>query len=109
VTAYAQFHLKFRYDKDYMSFLLNTSDIAFLNLHQNYRIPGIHNRKLAQQQIRSFKMIYRVSPLIYKFEFPNNINIHPINSIIYLKLISKDSDPYNRFRNNYPISIEKDS
>jgi hypothetical protein len=53
-------------------------------------------------------MIRRVLFLIYEFEFPNNINIHPIISIIYLKLISKGSDPYNRSRNNYPASVKKD-
>jgi hypothetical protein len=54
-------------------------------------------------------MIYRVLPLIYEFEFPNNINIHPVISIIYLKLISKNSDPYNYFRNNYSVSVKENS
>jgi hypothetical protein len=53
-------------------------------------------------------MIYRVSFLIYEFEFPNNINIYPIILITYLKLASKSSDPYNRSRNNYPAPIKKD-
>jgi hypothetical protein len=53
-------------------------------------------------------MIRRVSSLVYEFEFPNNINIYPIISIIYLKLVLKDSDSYNRFRNDYSILIEKD-
>jgi hypothetical protein len=52
-------------------------------------------------------MIRRVSSLIYEFEFPNNINIYPIISIIYLKLIPKNSDIYNRFRNDYSIPILK--
>jgi hypothetical protein len=54
-------------------------------------------------------MIYRVLFLIYKFEFPNNINIYPVISIIHLKLILKNSDSYNRSRNDYPASIKKDS
>jgi hypothetical protein len=54
-------------------------------------------------------MIHRVLSLIYKFEFSNNINIHPIISVTHLKLISKGSDPYNRFRNNYSISVKEDS
>jgi hypothetical protein len=54
-------------------------------------------------------MIRRVLSLIYEFEFPNNINIYPIILIIYLKLISKSSDSYNRSRNNYSALIEKDS
>jgi hypothetical protein len=33
VIAYAQFHMKFRYDKNYTSLLLNTGDTAFLNLY----------------------------------------------------------------------------
>jgi hypothetical protein len=109
VTAYVQFYMKFRYDKNYTPLLLNTGDTVFLNLHQSYRISGIHNRKLAQQRIESFRMICRVSFLIYEFEFSNNINIHPIILIINLKLISKDSDSYNRSRNDYPIPIKKNS
>jgi hypothetical protein len=53
-------------------------------------------------------MIYRVLFLIYEFEFPNNMNIYSIILFIYLKLASKSSDSYNRFRNNYPASIEED-
>jgi hypothetical protein len=52
-------------------------------------------------------VIRRVSFLVYEFEFPNNINIHSIILIIYLKLISKNSDSYNCFRNDYPASIKK--
>jgi hypothetical protein len=66
------------------------------------------SRKLAQQRIEFFRVIRRISSLIYEFEFPNNMNIYPIISIIYLKLISKNSDSYNRFRNDYPASIKED-
>jgi hypothetical protein len=48
VIIYVQFHIKFRYDKDHTLFLLNISDIIFLNLHQDYRISDIHDRKFAQ-------------------------------------------------------------
>jgi hypothetical protein len=99
--------MKFRYDKNYTSFLLNIGDTAFLNFYQGYRISNIYNKKLAQQWIESFRIIYRVSSLAYEFEFPNNINIHPIILIIYLKLIPKNSDSYNRSRNDYPILIKK--
>jgi hypothetical protein len=54
-------------------------------------------------------MIYRVLSLIYEFEFPYNMNIHSVISIIYLKLVLKGSDFYNRFRNDYLISVKKDS
>jgi hypothetical protein len=101
--------MKFRYDKNYTFLFLNISDTAFLNFYQDYRISGIHNRKFAQQRIESFRIIYRVSFLIYEFEFPNNINIYPIILIIYLELVSKDSDFYNYFRNDYLILVKKDS
>jgi hypothetical protein len=109
VTAYAQLHIKFRYDKDHTSLLLNTGDIIFFNLHQNYRVPGVQNKKFAQQRIKFFRIIYRVSSLTYEFEFPNNINIYPIISITYLKSIPKDNDSYNRSRNDYPTPIKKNS
>jgi hypothetical protein len=54
-------------------------------------------------------MIRRVLFLVYEFEFPNNINIHPVISIIYLELKSKDSDFCNRSRNDYSILVKKDS
>jgi hypothetical protein len=53
-------------------------------------------------------VIRRVLFLVYKFEFPNNMNIYSIILITYLELISKDSEFYNRFRNNYPASIKED-
>jgi hypothetical protein len=52
-------------------------------------------------------MIRRVLFLVYEFEFSNNMNIYPIISIIYLKLISKDSDSYNCSRNDYSILIKE--
>jgi hypothetical protein len=54
-------------------------------------------------------MIYRVSFLVYEFEFPNNMNIHPVISIIYLKLAPKGSDLYNRSRNDYSAPVEENS
>jgi hypothetical protein len=108
VTVYVQFYIKFRYDKNYTPFLLNTDDIAFFNLHQDYRISGIYNKKLAQQRIGFFRVIRRVSSLIYEFEFPNNMNIHPIILIIYLKSVPRGSDFYNRSRNDYSVLIKKD-
>jgi hypothetical protein len=107
VTIYVQIHIKFRYDKNHTFLLFNIGDTAFLNLHQDYRVSGIHNKKLAQQWIESFRIIYRISFLIYELEFPNNINIYPIISIIHLKLASKNNDSYNRSRNDYPTPIKK--
>jgi hypothetical protein len=100
--------MKFRYDKDYIFFFFNIDDIAFVNFHQNYRIWDIHSKKLAEQRIEFFRIIRRVLSLAYEFEFPNNINIYPVILIIYLKLVSKNSDLYNYSRNDYPVSIEKD-
>jgi hypothetical protein len=54
-------------------------------------------------------MIFRLLFLVYEFEFPNNMNIYPVISIIYLKLILKGSDFYNRFRNNYLALVKEDS
>jgi hypothetical protein len=54
-------------------------------------------------------MIYRVLFLAYEFEYPNNINIYLIMSITHLKLILKDSDFYNRSRNDYLTLIKEDS
>jgi hypothetical protein len=54
-------------------------------------------------------MIYRVSFLVYEFEFPNNINIYSVILIIYLKSVSKGSDLYNYSCNDYSVSIKKDS
>jgi hypothetical protein len=108
VTAYAQLHIKFRYDKNYTSLFLNTGDTAFLNFHQGYRVPNIYNKKFAQQRIKSFRIICRVSFLIYEFEFSNNINIYPVIFITHLKLTPKGSDPYNRSRNDYLILVKED-
>jgi hypothetical protein len=100
--------MKFHYDKGHMFLFLNIGDTAFFNFHQDYRISSIHSKKLAQQRIEFFRMIYRISFLVYEFEFPNNMNIYSVISVIHLELILKDSDFYNRFRNNYSVSIKED-
>jgi hypothetical protein len=53
-------------------------------------------------------MIRRILSLVYEFELPNNMNIHPVISVTYLELVLKDNDSYNRFRNDYSASVEKD-
>jgi hypothetical protein len=100
--------MKFRYDKNYTFFFFNIGDIAFFNFYQSYRVSGIYGKKLAQQRIRPFRVIYYILFLIYEFELLNNMSIHPIISVIHLKLISKGSDSYNRSRNNYSVSIKED-
>jgi hypothetical protein len=99
--------MKLRYDKNHTPLLLNIGDTAFLNL-QDYRIPGIHNKKLVQQRIEPFKIIRRILSLAYELEFPNNINIYSIILITHLKSAPKYSDPYNRPYNDYLAPIEED-
>jgi hypothetical protein len=53
-------------------------------------------------------MIRRVSSLIYEFEFSNNMNIYPVISVIYLKLVSKGNDFSNHFHNDYLVLVEED-
>ncbi len=46
--AYAQLNIKIRYDRIYTSLFFNAGDEAYLNLHENYRIPDIKGKKFTR-------------------------------------------------------------
>jgi hypothetical protein len=45
-VAYAQLAIKKRYNNGRMSFIMNSGDKAFINLHEGYRIFNTKNKKL---------------------------------------------------------------
>jgi len=58
-------------------------DEVYLNLHEDYRIPGIKGKKLTRQRI------------------------YPVISVTYLESVPHGKDPYDRSRNDYPSLVEE--
>jgi len=80
---------------------------VYLNLHEDFRILDIKSKKLTQQRVNSFKIIRRVSPLVYELKLPSNIKIYPIIFVTHLESASHGRDLYDRPRNDYLSLIEE--
>jgi hypothetical protein len=100
--------MKKRYNNSRMPLIMNSGDKAFINLHEDYRIPGTKDKKLGIQRIGLYTVLRRVSPLAYELEIPSNWRIHPVISITHLKSAPHGKNPYDRKGKNYSSPLEKD-
>jgi hypothetical protein len=99
--------MKWRYDKRHIPFFLNSGDRAYLNLHDNYRIPGVKNKKLSIQRVGPFKIKRRISSLVYELELPSNMKTYPVISVTYFELAPLNNDLFSRSHNDHPPPVEK--
>lgn len=105
--AFANVFMKLRYDSKHLAVNFKPGEEAFLNLHHGYTIPGLSNRKLAQQRVGPFKIIDKVGRLAYRLQLPPLMRIHPVVSVAQLEpaATTKGPDPYGRKVNKEPPPV----
>ena len=101
-------HVKYYYDKNYISVFMKTDDWALLQLHKNYKISITIrlNKKYVQQYIDSFQIIERIGKFVYRLIFSTNWRIYFVFIIAQLEFCSSsDDDFYRRFKSAKSNSI----
>ena len=90
---------------------MKVSDYINLYLHHSYILSAMKkNSELSQQFISLFKILQRVSCLVYKLNIPSTWCIHSVFTIIILESVSlSDSDPFHRLQPNHPESVNVNS
>ena len=94
--AWANLQSKITYDAHHRPITLKEGSEVFLKLHQGYTLPGVKNRKFANQRAGPFKILERIGNLAYKLDIPPHWKIHPVISITQLEPAPKGDDPYKR-------------
>ena len=89
---------KVRYDVRHKPVTLEPGDLAFVKLHKGYHLPGLENSKLSNQRAGPFKVLRKYGNLAYKLDLPEIWKVHPVISVAMLEPAPKDSDPYQRPR-----------
>ena len=86
---------KRRYNQNHKNVEFVVNNFVFLRLHVDYIIFDLINKKLNQQRVDSFKILVKMSILIYKLNLSSIMQIHSIISITQLKLAqSSNNDSY---------------
>lgn len=96
--AFAAADAKVRYDVRHKPITLEPGDLAFVKLHKGYHLPGLENSKLSNQRAGPFKVLRKYGNLAYKLDLPEIWKVHPVISVAMLEPAPKDSDPYQRPR-----------
>jgi len=91
--TYAQAMMKIRYDSAHKEWKPQTGQEVFLRLN-NYKVPGIKNRKLDSPRTGPFLIKRMVGRLACKLELPKTWKMHPVVSIAELEPTPLSTDPY---------------
>lgn len=98
--------MKARYDSAHIQVEMNEGSMAYLKLHDRYKIPGLSNKKLALQRGGPFRILSRVGKLAYKLQLPPTMRIWPVVSVAQLEPAT-GPDPYNRVRDDEPPPVDE--
>ena len=93
---------KARYDEIHKTMKFKIDDKMYLRLHHDYIIFDLFNHKLTKQRVRSFFIIEKMNNLVFKLQLFFVMKIHSVVLIAQLKLITSNSNSYDR-------SVDKNS
>src|SRR5204863_4178564 len=68
----SQMTMKHYYNNKHQSKFFNIDDNVMLQLHKDYSILIVINKKLAQQYIDSFKVLEQIEKLVYKLKLSSH-------------------------------------
>ena len=106
---FASMWAKWQYDMKHKKLDLEKDKLIYLQLHYSYNLLGLHNLKLSNQRADSFKIIKKVSFLMYQLKLPCTIKIYSVISVTHLELCSlRDSYKRPRAEQSPPVLNESE-
>lgn len=97
--------VKSRYNNKHKFIELNVDTEIYLQLHREYVISELDNRKLLNQRVKSFIIKRRVNNLTYELNLLLIMRIHLIISIAHLESLSFNADFYKRLSLNSDLLL----
>ena len=104
IIALIIIYVKEYYDNKHKAKFFKVSDMINLQLHWEYTVLSIQNKKIEQQFIDLFKIIERIRHLIYRLNLSSHWHIHNVISIAHLK-DAITANLYNQLRSNHSSSV----
>ena len=95
IIVFIIIYIKEYYNDKHKVKFFKISNMINLQLHWEYTVLSIQNKKIKQQFIDSFKIIERIKCLIYRLNLSPHWCIHNIISIAHLKS-AITADLYNQ-------------
>jgi hypothetical protein len=74
-------------------------DEVWLNI-KNFRLPENFNHKFLGPYVGPFKLLEKTFLDIYNLELPENLKVHPIFHVSFLKPVAHDASRPNREHNS---------
>ena len=108
IIIFANVLSKARYDRAHKSIQIKASDKIYLRLYQRYIIFNLSNHKLFNQRVDSFKIIEKVSNLVFRLDLSSIMKVHFVVSIAQLESTMSNIDLYDRFTNKDSSSIQNE-
>ena len=96
--AFTNINAKYYYNKHHQPIFLKEESLTLLRLYKGYNIPANTSitKKLRQQYAGSFKVLCKVSNLVYELNIPAHWRVYPVFSIAILEPMLSDLDLYKR-------------
>ena len=104
IITFTVIQMKKYYNDRHKLKFFKISDMINLQLHWEYTILSIQNKKIEQQFMSLFNFIERIEHLIYRLKLLSHWWIHNIISIAHLEeAITADS--YNQLKLNHSLTV----
>jgi len=88
VIDFAKINIKYHYNWKHQPLVIWVGNYALLQLHCEYFISAITNKKLKQQYVELFQIIDWIDQLVYKLDISSHWCVHSVFTVTQLKLCS---------------------
>ena len=105
--AFTQLSFKIQYDWHHCLLAMKVENLVYIHLHWGYSLPGLKNRKFANQKTGSFSIKRKIESLAYELKLSEEWKIHSVIFITQLKSTLKGGDLYKRLSLNHSSSVVK--
>ena len=110
IIAWVTMQVKYYYDVNQQPHFFAVEDKVLLQLHCEYKLSEVTNKKLKHQFVKLFKVTERIKHFTYCLDLPSAWKIHNVISIAHLESASDSfNNLYNWLRLTHSSSIIVDS
>ncbi len=88
VVDFTKINIKYHYNQKHQPLVMQVSNYALLQLHHEYSILTITNKKLKQQYVEFFQIIDWIDQLVYKLDILPYWCVHSVFTVAQLELCS---------------------
>jgi len=107
---FVKINVKYHYDWKHQSITMMIDNYMLLQLHHDYSILIIINKKLEQQYVRSFQIIKKIKWLVYKLNISSHWCVHSVFTVTQLKSCSSlniNSYQHSQLKESFTVFVKE--